>query len=92
MSQTGLPDALVAYHYRYVLDAGDGARANVTLSSEPLEQGAENSTTLFDIDCYRQEGLLPKHPKIPGVLGNLRELKNRIFFESLTHKTLELFR
>lgn len=88
----GLPYGLVAYHYRYVMDVGDGVRANVTLSSEPVEQGAENATTLFDIDCYRQEGSLPDDPKIPDVLGNLREIKNRIFFESLTDKTLELFR
>lgn len=88
----GLPDVLVAFQYRYVVDADNGLRANVTLSTDPVEQGSDVSPVLFDIDCYRQEGFLPDDPSIQTAFGNLRALKNRIFFESLTPRTLDLFR
>ena len=51
----------------------------------------ERQRVLFDIDAFVQSAIEPGSPVTIDTLTELRELKNRIFFGSLTDKTLEQF-
>lgn len=45
---------------------------------------------LFDIDVLDRVNLIFEKQSIVGILSELREIKNRIFFENLTEKTIDL--
>jgi uncharacterized protein (TIGR04255 family) len=46
---------------------------------------------LLDIDAYHEEALTPADPKIPELFQKLRELKNEIFYASITEVTAEMY-
>jgi uncharacterized protein (TIGR04255 family) len=45
----------------------------------------------LDIDVFREVSLEPDSEKIWEILEELRNIKNNIFFKSITQKTKELF-
>ena len=47
---------------------------------------------ILDIDVSKETKLSPEDSTISDVLSILREIKNEIFFSSVTEKTKELFR
>jgi uncharacterized protein (TIGR04255 family) len=46
---------------------------------------------IFDIDVFKVVELNPNSDEVWGILDNLRNIKNEIFFESITEKTRGLF-
>jgi len=66
------------------------ANAIVTQALEaPLESGVP---IVLDIDAFFSCTLAPDSPEIWTQLDRLREIKNRIFFASVTEKALEAYR
>jgi uncharacterized protein (TIGR04255 family) len=71
---------------------------------DPLTQNAANIvqalqvtstspefTVILDIDAFNDREISVEDPGLPERLNGLRELKNTIFFSSLTEKTIALF-
>lgn len=69
-----------------VHDPARGASATVIQSMEPAPAGA---TILLDIDAYMAVPLAPEAPEIRPFLESLRQLKNAIFFASVTESAVE---
>lgn len=89
----GIPDVMASFLYRYVLAPVGDITANVTLATEPPAPGAGYSSVVFDIDCYVSREFLPDEATdIGAVFAGLHEMKNRIFFSSLTDKAIEAFK
>ncbi len=47
---------------------------------------------LLDIDAFREESLAPDDPALTAIFGELRKLKNDIFFASITETTAEIYK
>lgn len=71
-----------------LVDEGSGAVANVNLTTQKIEEGA--LPVIFDIDVFLGGTHSSESDEIWKMLESLRELKNRIFFHSITQDTLEL--
>jgi uncharacterized protein (TIGR04255 family) len=88
----GVPDVFTSFLQRYVLHPVDGVIANVTLATETSATGEDLGSVLFDIDCYVQEDVsADDDEKIQAIFLKLWDMKNRIFFKSLTLDTLKAF-
>lgn len=70
-------------------DSESGAVANVNLTTQKIEEGV--LPVIFDIDVFLGGTHSPESEEQWKMLESLRELKNRIFFHSITQSTLELF-
>jgi uncharacterized protein (TIGR04255 family) len=87
-----VPQALSSFLWRWVVrDEETGISCNLSQASEPVSN-AQAVGILVDVDCYTVESLDPRDDRVFERLGQLRALKNRIFFGSLTPRALELFR
>lgn len=69
-----------------IVDASIGAAANISQALESREEG----TTILDIDVYKQAEFSVEGKEAWEYLEKLRHFKNRLFFESVTEKTLRL--
>lgn len=69
-----------------VHDPARGASATVIQSMEPAPEGA---TILLDIDAYMAVTLAPEGTEFRPFLESLRQLKNAIFFASVTESAVE---
>ncbi len=67
-----------------------GLAANVIQGLEEDIHG-RSLTIMLDIDAYKKREFGPQDEDIWSTLGDLRNLKNDIFFGSLTEKAVELF-
>jgi len=47
---------------------------------------------IFDLDVFQQRTFEPTSPEIWEQFAKLRELRNRVFFGSITERTKEMFR
>lgn len=65
--------------------------ALATLGSAPARPGVQESPFLFDIDVWK-EGSGPADASVWGVLEDLHEYRNDVFFGSLTAATCEELR
>lgn len=72
----------------YVDDDGTGASAVIV---QALEKSMDPNTSsiLLDIDAFRE--LPPDDPPLPEIFQQLRQLKNAIFYASVTEKTVEMY-
>lgn len=87
-----VPQDLSAFLWRWVVgDEATGAMCNLIQASEPVAE-ARSIGILLDIDCFMAESIEPDEDLVFGRLAQLRRLKNRIFFGSLTPKALEMFK
>jgi uncharacterized protein (TIGR04255 family) len=87
-----LPKSVSSFLIKMVLvEEQTGLMANIT---QALESGivSDHVPIIFDIDVYREGRFKPNDPEIWRVFGDLREMKNRIFFRYITDNTVELFR
>jgi uncharacterized protein (TIGR04255 family) len=64
------------------------AKANITEAVETT--GIDTALFLFDIDVYQQGDF--NESEIWNIFENLRDFKNKIFFESITERTLKLLK
>jgi uncharacterized protein (TIGR04255 family) len=87
----GLPDTLALFNYFYVIKFDSRTHANVRLASEPAET-AEHTIVVLDIDCYARDDFEPLSAETRDTFGQLRDLKNRIFFSTLKKRAVELYR
>lgn len=74
----------------YVRDDKRNASAVIVQALEPrIDTNA--ISLLLDIDAFREVSEAPDDPSLPSVFEQLRELKNLIFFASITEKTVEIY-
>jgi uncharacterized protein (TIGR04255 family) len=87
----GVPQGLERFFMRLVIPS-DEAQA-VAVVTESMEPGTSNRTVpvIFDIDVIRQAAFTIDDPEIWNTFERLHDLKNEIFFRSITDKTKELF-
>ncbi len=92
---TRLPQLVAGFLQRVVLiDSDHGNFANVTqaLDESGPTPAPGSVPVLLDIEAFRQVNLaISDTANIFEGLGQLRDFKNRIFFEYLTEKAVELF-
>lgn len=87
-----VPQELASFLWRWVVrDDQTGIRCNLSQASQPVVD-AQTVGIVVDIDCYVSESLEPRDERVFDRLGQLRDMKNRIFFGSLTPRALEMFR
>jgi uncharacterized protein (TIGR04255 family) len=87
----GAPPVLAALLFKAVLhDPPSGISANVTQVIEPPEDGM--LPFILDIDAYVIRNMEPNSLEISSPFTALREMKNRIFFATLTNATIDMFR
>lgn len=87
-----VPQSLIEFNLRTVI-AREDSRAFAVLT-QTLEQADATSqrAILLDIDAFAPVAMSPTDEAMWTMLGELRDLKNRVFFGSITDKTRELFR
>jgi uncharacterized protein (TIGR04255 family) len=70
------------------IEANTANRVRIVMASQPVE--ASNRPVILDITAFREERLEPENwEKIVEVIHSLRDLKNRVFKNSLTPSCLE---
>ncbi len=86
----GVPTLLSGFLTRVVVhEEESGITANITQS---LERDPSNRVTIIlDIDVYKGQNFETSDTGISLIFQKLREMKNRIFFSSITEQTAELF-
>lgn len=87
-----LPQGLDSFFMRLVIpDPETGAVAVVTETSERLVEPAKVLPLILDIDVFRVAAFDAKDEAIWETFERLRDLKNDIFFKSVTNRAKELF-
>ena len=86
----GWPSECSAFLFRYVLQATEGITANVSFATEAGAKGL--ASLILDIDCYKLSDFHTSGETIKETLEDLRRVKNRVFFESLTAEILESYK
>ena len=74
-----------------ILDPQEACAANVIQVFDPGPPGGSPSLIL-DIDAFKNTNLPPADPDVRVTLEYLHDFKNRIFFSTLTEKTLDQFK
>jgi uncharacterized protein (TIGR04255 family) len=87
-----LPQSLSSFLTRMVIpDPSLPATAIITQSLEPTLK-PNLISILLDIDVFREDNFDPNNLSSWDFIEKLRTYKNKIFFESITEKTVELFK
>jgi uncharacterized protein (TIGR04255 family) len=73
-----------------VEDQRRGASAVIVQALEP-QMDSSVISVLLDIDAFREVSIAPKDASMRPMFQQLRELKNEIFFASITEKTVEMY-
>lgn len=85
-----LPYELGGFATRFVAnDSKRGAVANIIQAMESA--GRDSMSITLDVDVFTTQDYDPMHGDYWNCLQRLREIKNEIFFESITEKTAEIF-
>ena len=87
-----IPSGIAQFLFRWIVDDPEtNARCHITQSSEDSKE-ANHTDIIVDIDCFVMG--TPGFPleDLWDRLDELRVLKNRIFFNSLTPEALEMFK
>ena len=74
----------------YVEDVSRKASAVIVQALEPRVDPTAISL-LLDIDAFREVSVAPGDPALPTLFEQLRQLKNDIFFASITENTAEMY-
>ena len=84
------PQAVSSFLFRQTLhDDLTGAAVNITHAlADDVDE--DRIGVIFDIDAYREASFGVDDPELWGTFGDLRDLKNRIFFSGVTEATLSL--
>jgi uncharacterized protein (TIGR04255 family) len=73
-----------------VRDDKRDASAVIVQAVEP-QMDPGTISLLLDIDAFREVSLKVDDPALPAIFGELRQLKNEIFFASITDTTAEIY-
>ncbi|NOT95989.1 MAG: TIGR04255 family protein, partial [Nitrospira sp.] len=88
-----LPQGLDNFFMRLVIPDPKGqAVAIVTETVEPIDELSNRLPLIFDIDVFRAGAFNVQDNSMWETFESLHDLKNDIFFKSLTPKAKELFR
>lgn len=88
----GLPQGMSEFFMRLVVPKQElEATAIITQAMEPVQEGAR-LPLIFDIDVFRLGSFAVATDEIWTMFESLRNLKNEIFFKSITPKAEELFK
>lgn len=74
----------------HVADERRGSAAIIVQALEP-QFDPNVMSLLLDIDAYHETTLTPDDPELPKMFQQLRELKNEIFYASITEKAAEIY-
>lgn len=86
-----LPQGLSSFLNRIVIhEPVLQATAIIMQTLEPVI-GQEAAPVVLDIDVFKEGQFNVDGKDAWGIIGNLHDLKNKIFFESITEKTVELY-
>ena len=86
----GLPASLNSFLTRLVVSEPDtGIASTITQALEKVE--SDFVTIILDIDTYRKEEFEISDENIIPAFEKLHEIKNRVFFSSITEDTVRLF-
>jgi uncharacterized protein (TIGR04255 family) len=86
-----LPQEVSHFMTRIVLyESATDIQANIIQALQPGIK-PPYATILLDIDVYKQQENGFEEPQIWSTFAQLRDLKNRIFFDSISEKTARLF-
>ena len=86
-----LPQYVGAFVSKVVIqEPATGIMANITHALE-VEAGAESVGVILDIDVFHHKAFNAADGLLLANFPKLREMKNRIFFSSLTEKAIKLF-
>lgn len=87
-----LPQGLGSFFMRLVIpDAKTQAVAIVTETVEPIDESSNRLPLIFDIDAFRLAAFTVQDKTLWETFEQLHDLKNDIFFKSITPKAKELF-
>jgi uncharacterized protein (TIGR04255 family) len=84
------PQAMTSFFQRFQL-MDKSSTVNLTLVLETVPQGGP-VPVILDIDAFAVKELDPQGEELWNILEELRDLKNRCFFGSLTDRALELYK
>jgi uncharacterized protein (TIGR04255 family) len=85
------PQDLASFFQRFQLvDATSSTFVNLTVAFEPTPPG-EPAPVILDVEAYAFPSLSPETEDVWILLEQLRQLKNRCFFGSLTERAVELY-
>lgn len=85
-TEGAMPYPLMKYGFRLTYDIEEGIYAIVNQNAEHLP---EKFVYIFDIDVLNRNNLLFEINTLDETIEGLRSIKNKIFFENITEKTLE---
>ncbi len=86
-----LPQAVMSFLNRVTIyDSTQEITANITHSFESVPQ-PNSVTIILDIDVFKQGDFPIDNKEIWYIFEKLRDMKNRIFFSSITEKAARLF-
>ena len=84
-TEGAMPYPLMKYGFRLTYDIDEGIYAIVNQNAEHLP---EKYVYIFDIDVLNRNNLLFEISTLDEIIEGLRNIKNKIFFENVTEKTL----
>jgi uncharacterized protein (TIGR04255 family) len=85
------PSVMTGYSHRILITNQErGLNATIIQASEPVNE-LDKSILILDIDAYKS-GEFNIDGSLFSILEELRNMKNDIFFKSITEKTVELFK
>jgi uncharacterized protein (TIGR04255 family) len=88
----GLPQLLSHFFTRLVIPFPDHGATAIVVQTPAEKPDPVNTTVILDIDAFADVSLASNDAKIDEILAILRNVKNEIFFNSITDRTKELFR
>lgn len=86
-----VPNSVSSFLTRVVIDDQEtGLTANITQALEK-NTDPQNIMIILDIDVYKQEDFEIGEERVWPIFNELRNMKNRIFFGSITEETIRIF-
>jgi uncharacterized protein (TIGR04255 family) len=87
-----LPQEMRSFLKRAVIyDERRGLSAIVTDALEPSAVPPNELTVILDIDSYKEVSFVADDPRLAAVFADLHDLKNEIFFESITEEAVRKY-
>ena len=87
-----LPQCVSSFLTRIVIrDPQFDIAANIIQAFEPNVEATNYVIMIVDIDAYKAVDFSPDEPRMWDDFARLRDMKNRIFFESITEDAARLF-
>ena len=86
-----LPQDISSFLVRIVIPFSKmSANAIISVTKDKYEEINNITPLIFDIDVYKERDIDPSSDEIWQHLRDLRNIKNEIFFKSITSKTMEI--